>query len=648
MIRTIFEKSLPYVIPFAAALFATLVLVPLARLMNRRLGMIDRPSSRRINKVPVVRGGGIALVAGVLLSYALVVFFTGRKPIQGAENISAFDFWVLAGLSFMMSAIGFIDDKFDLNPRVKLFWQVVVAFSVWYFVDLGFGRLWPSIPRWADCLITIFWIVGTVNAFNLIDGLDGLASGLALIATFGMIGSLFITDNPAPTIFYFAFAGGLAGFLRYNYNPATIFLGDSGSMFIGFILATMPLVLQDTNSFFVSVGMPVLAMGIPIFDTALAIIRRSVRHALHKWIPSRGGNDGSVMKADIDHTHHRLLRAVGFNQKKAAFILYLVAIFFVTVGLVGMSLKSRAGGLWLFAVAMASVVVFKDVARIELFDVGCVLGAMARSRDLNVRRRRGRLSVPFYVMADIAVMIAVFFLCLLMFDRHATREALRIELPLRSVCLFVPLVFFNVYRTVWSRAMTSNYFLLLLASLSGTVLGTVAIYYAPVEELHVHLKEMAIVYSVMTFVLFSAIRLFRGFVRDLFYQIDSVRLSSSPGVSRILVYGAGLRYRAFRRELVRKAASNKSVIVGLIDDDLILRGHYIGSVKICGTLMNAPEVIRKLKVDTVVIACELSDSRKRIALQTLADTGVTVKHFSLEENVLNSEARGNNHKERKK
>jgi UDP-N-acetylmuramyl pentapeptide phosphotransferase/UDP-N-acetylglucosamine-1-phosphate transferase len=645
MIQTIFEKSLSYIIPFLAALAATLILTPLARMINTRLGMIDKPDPRRINKVPVARGGGIAHVIGVLVSYAIVVFLTGTNPIYGADKISALDFWALTGLSFIMAAIGFIDDKFDLNPKVKLLGQIIVAFSVWYFVDLGFGRLWPSIPQWVDCLITIFWIVGAVNAFNLIDGLDGLASGLALIATLGMIGSHFITNNPSPTIFYFAFAGGLVGFLRYNYNPATIFLGDSGSMFIGFILATMPLVLQDSNSFLVSVGMPVLAMGIPIFDTALAIVRRSVRLLLNKWVPSSNDTGVNVMKADIDHTHHRLLRAVGLNQRKAAFILYLIATFFVTIGLVGMYLKSRAGGVWLFAVAVASVVVFKDVARIELFDVGRVLGAMARSRDVNVRRRWGKLSVPFYVMFDIAVMIAVFFLCMMMFDRQITREALRIELPLRSVCVFVALVFFNMYRTAWSRAMTSNYFMLLFACLFGTAIGTVAIYYAPIESLHKHLKSITIVYSVLLFVSLSAIRLLRGFVRDIFYQIDSARLKSNPEVSRILVYGAGLRYRAYRRELVRNAANNKKIVVGLIDDDLILRGQYIGGVKIYGTLLSAPDIIKRLNVDTVVIACNLSNSRKEIAVQTLSVANVKIKYFSVNEEVLNFEAQENNHKE---
>jgi FlaA1/EpsC-like NDP-sugar epimerase len=122
-------------------------------------------------------------------------------------------------------------------------------------------------------------------------------------------------------------------------------------------------------------------------------------------------------------------------------------------------------------------------------------------------------------------------------------------------------------------------------------------------------------------------------------------LKSNPEVSRILVYGAGLRYRAFRRELVRNAANNKKIVVGLIDDDLILRGQYIGGVKIYGTLLSAPDIIKRLNVDTVVIACNLSNSRKEIAVQTLSVANVEIKYFSVNEEVLNFEAQENNHKE---
>ena len=284
--------------------------------------------------------------------------------------------------------------------------------------------------------MTTFWIVGAVNAFNLIDGLDGLASGLALIATLGMAGSLFMLDTPTSALYYFAFAGGLVGFLRYNYNPASVFLGDSGSMFIGFTIAVLPLVSQAANSFLVSVGVPLLAMGVPIFDTALAILRRSIRSLLHTRDNAEKGN-GKVMTADSDHIHHRILRATGFNQRRAAWILYTIAAFFVVTGLVGMALRSRAGGLWLFAVAVASVVVFKDMSRIELFDAGRLLNSVVRDRGTRNRRRLARLNVPLHIMADLLALISIWFLCAWALRMPLSRAMLRVGLPLQVVSTFV-------------------------------------------------------------------------------------------------------------------------------------------------------------------------------------------------------------------
>ena len=192
-----------------------------------------------------------------------------------------------------------------------------------------------------------------------------------------------------------ALMGGLVGFLRYNYNPASVFLGDSGSMFIGYVLATLALSSHSADSMLVSIVVPLLAMGVPIFDTSLAIVRRSIRHLLRKEGTSTG-ND-KVMTADTDHLHHRILRATGLNQRRTAWILYGIALAAVLFGLVAMSLQSRAGGLWLAAVAFAAVVIFKD-ATIELFDAGRLLNRVAHLEDSESRRRLAVWTLPFYVV----------------------------------------------------------------------------------------------------------------------------------------------------------------------------------------------------------------------------------------------------------
>ena len=624
----------PFAIVFFAALALTLVLTPIVREVNRRLGMVDKPDPRRINKVPIPRGGGVALFLGLFGSFIVYVLATGSRWVGSGVGVHPVRVTALAGVLFL---IGLADDKWSLPPKLKLLGQVVVASATWFWGGLGFSTLWPALPAAVDCVLTVFWIVGAVNAFNLIDGLDGLASGIALIATLGMAGSLLFVGKPDQTLFHFAFAGALIGFLRYNYNPASVFLGDSGSMLIGYLVATLPLATQTPNSFLVSVGVPMLAMGVPIFDTSLAILRRSIRHVIlrrEKREASAGDSD-RVMSADHDHLHHRILRSTGLNQRKTAWILYLMTLVAVLFGLGGMMLKSRSAGLWLAAFAVGCVVVFRDMARVELFDAGRLLASFARDRATSARRRWAKLSVPFYVVFDAAALVTAFFVMLYVMQFPVTKIECRVALPIRVTASFAFLIFFRTYVTVWSRAMTSNFARMLVACAAGAVAGSIGLCCAPnVVPDDVAPAEIAgatLVYFLVSFLLIAAARLARPVVRDVFYSLDCSRLKGRKDVSRVLVYGAGLRYRAYRRELVRTTNANDRMIVGLMDDDILLRGQYVGGIKVYGTLLEAPEIINRLNVDSVVVACEVTDAWLKVVKETLGPTGVRVTHFKFEE-----------------
>ena len=630
----LFMRLMPFAIVFFAALALTLVLTPIVREVNRRLGMVDKPDPRRINKVPIPRGGGVALFLGLFGSFIVYVLATGSRWVGSGVGVHPVRVTALAGVLFL---IGLADDKWSLPPKLKLLGQVVVASATWFWGGLGFSTLWPALPAAVDCVLTVFWIVGAVNAFNLIDGLDGLASGIALIATLGMAGSLLFVGKPDQTLFHFAFAGALIGFLRYNYNPASVFLGDSGSMLIGYLVATLPLATQTPNSFLVSVGVPMLAMGVPIFDTSLAILRRSIRHVIlrrEKREASAGDSD-RVMSADHDHLHHRILRSTGLNQRKTAWILYLMTLVAVMFGLGGMMLKSRSAGLWLAAFAVGCVVVFRDMARVELFDAGRLLASFARDRATASRRRWAKLSVPFYVVFDAAVLVASFFVMLYAMQLPVTKTECRVALPIRVAASFAFLIFFRTYVTVWSRAMTSNFARLLVACAAGAIAGSVGVCCAPnVVPDDVAPAEIAgatLVYFLISFLFLASARLARPIVRDVFYSLDCARLKGRKDVSRVLVYGAGLRYRAYRRELVRTTSANDRMIVGLMDDDILLRGQYVGGIKVYGTLLEAPEIINRLNVDSVVVACEVTDAWLKVVKETLGPTGVRVTHFKFEE-----------------
>lgn len=616
------SKVLPYACVFLGSLVLTLLLTPIVREVNRKLGMVDKPDPRRINKVPIPRGGGLAIVLGMAISYGVFLAVTGRPCVYGLADSTSLK---MALLALATALLGLADDRFSLPPKLKLLGQLVIAFLVWWWVDLGFNDLWPWLPSWLDCLLTVFWVVGAVNAFNLIDGLDGLASGLALIATLGMAGGVFFVRDPASTLIYFAFAGSLLGFLRYNYNPASVFLGDCGSMFIGFVLSTLPLVSHVPNSFLVSVGVPLLAMGVPIFDTALAILRRTIRRLI-----SRGDSaSGQVMTADSDHLHHRLLRKAGLNQRKAAWTLYGLAAAAVAFGLVAMSLESKAGGLWLAALTVIAVVIFKD-ATIEMFDAGRLLNHVAHTHDRESRRRIAVWSVPFYVIIDLLALVGVYFICTVSLGLAQNAHSLRSFLPVRIVATFVCLIAFGTYRTVWSRAVGSNFLRLFLACIFGAIAGSVFIYYWP-STVPARVNAMTFAFAACSFSALLLLRVFRGFVRDLFYALDCSRLRNRKDVSRVLVYGAGLRYKSFRRELVRTTSANERMIVGLLDDDVYLKGKYIGGIRIYGTINDAPEVINALNVDAVVIACVVTDEWLKVVKQILAPTGVKVTMFSFSE-----------------
>jgi len=617
------EDIVPYFVVFGSALLLTLILTPIVGEVHRRIGMVDKPDERRINKTSIPRGCGIAIVLGVFLTYLPFHFYTGRPLLQGLSDVQVYK---IATLSVAIAVLGLLDDKFSLRPRVKLLGQVIIATLVWLWAGLGFHSLWPEIPMWADAFLTIFWIVGAVNAFNLIDGLDGLACGIALIAVIGMSGTMFFIRNPQATLLYFSLAGGLLGFLRYNYNPASVFLGDCGSMFLGFMLSTLPLASQLPNSFMVSVGVPMLAMGVPIFDTSLAILRRSLRHLIAR---GKGGAEGEVMMADLDHLHHRILRSTGLNQRKTAWILYGVAASLVAIGLVAMSLRSRSAGLWLGTVAVFAIVIFKD-ATIELFDAGRLLSGFAHASDRAVRKRLFVLSVPFYVFLDLVALVCLFYLTAWALRMHIDERWIKSMIPIRVVSVFLCLVVFKTYRTVWARAQVSNYVRLLLACFFGSILGSVVIYYWPTTPTF-QLKAMTMAYGLVAFVVLLFLRMFRGIARDVFYALDCSRLRNRKNVSRILVYGAGLRYRAFRRELVRTTAANDRMIVGIIDDDIFLKGKYIGGIRIYGSINEAKEIINETNADAVVISCQIGDEWLKVVKEILEPLNVKISRFAFSE-----------------
>lgn len=619
-------KTLPWWGLSIVAFGLCYLFVPMCRKLATRFGMVDQPSARRINKTPIPRAGGFAIYLAVSIVFVGYSLLTGNQITPGLSNAMSYKIFALVSA---LVIVGLLDDKFGLPPLVKLAGQVGVALGTFFWCGIGFHDIpfLDGMPTWLDCIVTVVWIVGAVNAFNLIDGLDGLATGLAIIATLGMAGALFFIGHTQNTLIYFVFGGACLAFLRYNFNPASVFLGDTGSMYIGYVISVMPLVTKSSDSLFVSIGVPLLAMGVPIFDTSLAILRRTVRAVLRHEEKGTDPGNSHVMQADTDHLHHRILRRF-VSQRKAAGALYCLAGFFVLIGLGGIALRDRAAGFFAIAFIVAIVIIVRDMRRIELYDAGRLLDTLAHSGGHGGLRRK-RLITPYYVAMDVFLLSLACVVGAIMMGQRTSAYLLHTALPLRVVPVFFCLIFFKAYTTVWSRAQLSNFIRLVVACFLGTVIGSAGIIIFKFP--HKNLILFTILYFTLTAMLLSALRLMRPFLRDTFYALNHGRIADNPSTSRVIVYGAGLRYKMFRKELVRMSTRSNRVIVGLLDDDAFLRGLHIGGRKVFGTLEDAKDVIKKLRADAIVIACKLSPERLAEAKKIFAEAGVKTTIWSCEE-----------------
>jgi UDP-GlcNAc:undecaprenyl-phosphate/decaprenyl-phosphate GlcNAc-1-phosphate transferase len=301
-----------YLLVFAVSLGLTLVLTPIARRIALNVGAVDIPSKRKVHTKVITRFGGLAIFISFLCSVLLGLGFADQFGIK----ISPKDVHSLIGIIVgggLIVIIGLIDDMRGLSASVKLLGQITASVIAVYFgakillVSTPFSHL-IMLGAWAP-FVTIMWMVAITNAMNLIDGLDGLASGITAIAAATLSVVALKMGQSDSALILIALTGASLGFLRYNFYPASIFLGDSGSLFLGFMLAAASIVGVLKSTLVIALIVPVIVLGIPIYDTASAIIRRAIARR-------------SIFEADKKHIHHRLLN-VGFNQRQVVLIIYM-------------------------------------------------------------------------------------------------------------------------------------------------------------------------------------------------------------------------------------------------------------------------------------------------------------------------------------
>lgn len=301
-----------FLVAFLMALGVSAMTTPAVLHVARRMRLFDAPDgARKVHTTPVPRLGGIAIAAGFAMPIVALLFFSNFFSLELREQLPRLFSFGLGTACIL--ALGVYDDVHGCGAWTKLAGQTAVGCMVWqaglrlesitllgHTLELG---LW-SLP------LTMLWVAGFVNAMNLIDGLDGLAAGVAFFAALSLFVTAMLDGNLMLGLFAAALGGSVLGFLFYNFSPALIFMGDSGSMTIGFIFAAAALWSAGKRATLLAVGLPILALGLPMADTALAFVRRAAKGR-------------SPFHSDRMHIHHRLLDA-GLSHRQAVLTLYLV------------------------------------------------------------------------------------------------------------------------------------------------------------------------------------------------------------------------------------------------------------------------------------------------------------------------------------
>lgn len=598
------------------ALFIVLLLTPPVAKMLIHFGIVDKPSARRINKTPIPRGGGIALILGVVLSlliFELLIGIDFNLPV--CRNGYTLIYIALA----ILILIGLVDDIFELRPVFKLIGQIIVAVIV-YSTGISIGGIMPfEVPESVNCFFTVIWFVGIINAFNLIDGLDGLATGLALIGALGLSICLIIRGNYEAVFPLAALIGACIGFLRFNFNPASIFLGDTGSMFLGFVLALVPLAAGGKAALVASLGVPLLVIGVPIFDTILAIWRRTFKATM-----TSSGGLKQVFSPDMEHLHHRLL-ASGFGQRRVACFLYGLAIVMVSMAIAITVRSHHTSGIILIGAIIIFGIVGGQLSRVELWYTGNVLRK-------SFGPKTQRLLVPMYVLCDIG---AIFFawwlaghLAMIPHVRIETRLYYTI-FPIFFSAIFGMMWAFRIYHRIWGRALVRDFLILQLAIILGWLIAysisTLAFDRYPGFWRH------AVVFLLIALPLLISVRILRSTGRNLLITGETSRIMNEKESERLVVYGAGERFAMF--DLMQSGSQlgcRNYCIVGLVDDDPVKYHRVINDYSIYGGIDELEKVVKEKGATAILVAATLPEDCFKRMIDIATKNGLKVLDFNFD------------------
>ena len=339
---------------FLLSLGVSALVTPLVRRLAMRLGAMDAGGGRKVHAGNIPRMGGMAIVVGFYAPLTALLFLDAGINTLYLEN-SARVLGLFTG-GALITALGLYDDLKGADALKKFVVQFSVGTLVWfsdYRVDRISNPFGPTVELgWLGFPLTLLWVAGVINALNLVDGLDGLAGGVAVFVLGTLFALGYLQDRVLVCLFCAALGGATLGFLFYNFNPATIFMGDTGSLFLGFVISVMSIHGSQKSSTAVAVSIPLLALGLPLADTALAMMRRMLRGR-------------SPFSADREHIHHKLLD-LGLSHRQAVLVLYGACLLLAGLSFALTFLNSMEASALLVAVAVVAVVVFHRLGYLQL------------------------------------------------------------------------------------------------------------------------------------------------------------------------------------------------------------------------------------------------------------------------------------------
>jgi UDP-GlcNAc:undecaprenyl-phosphate/decaprenyl-phosphate GlcNAc-1-phosphate transferase len=578
---------------FAAAAAAT----PLVRALARRFGAVAVPRNDRWHQKPTAMMGGVAIFIAVMAVVPAMV----HQRLEG---------WVVLAASTLLFLVGLVDDFLKIKPYQKLIGQLVGAAAVIYF---GLVLPWTnSAPT--NIMVTFLWLIGITNAVNMLDNMDGLSAGIAAIATIFLGINFALNGQLSEALMLAGFAGALLGFLIYNHSPASIFMGDCGSMFIGFFLAATALMSGSgggrSRSIVAVLAVPVLVLFVPIFDTTFVTVMRK----LAGRAASQGGRD---------HTSHRLV-ALGLSEKHAVWMLYTLA---VSGGLLALVARHAAIDVSIVIIATFIIVLtFLGIhlGRVRVYEEAELAAAREKPLvsfllDLSHKRR------VFEVGLDVVLIALAYYLAYaLKFGPVRNSGDWQLFIKTLPIVLVVKLAMFlatGIYRGIWRYASLNNVIDFARATFVSSVATVLAIVFA--FRFDGFSRTVIALDAVLLMMMLTASRFAFRMLRRIF------PMPHAETSSRVLIYGAGDGGELVYRELRNNIALN-AVPVAFVDDDPTKGGRLIHGLRVYATATPLAEICRKLEIDQVLIStAKLSGERLTDIVGQCAAAGLLVSRAGM-------------------